>query len=197
MCSWTDFPPYRKDRPLQKPVKIAGQPIAALLENLKHPTDGVRHRTRVELSGRDSDAVIAAAQKWSRDFDPDNEVEAHHLLEALWLHQQHGVINEELLNTLISSKVPHAANAAKTVKHLWYNVESGASGFAAPAEIELVKFDTPKHLKGKDRDGTSSDRPSINGNPTVRRVTFPTARAMQTFIHRCSTARGSTAMRNV
>ena len=141
-----------KDRPLQKPVKIAGQPIAALLENLKHPTDGVRHRTRVELSGRDSDAVIAAAQKWSRDFDPDNEVEAHHLLEALWLHQQHGVINEELLNTLISSKVPHAANAAKTVKHLWYNVESGASGFAAPAEIELVKFDTPKHLKGKDRD---------------------------------------------
>ena len=43
-----------KDRPLQKPVKIHDQPITALLENLKHPVNGVRHRTRVELSGRDS-----------------------------------------------------------------------------------------------------------------------------------------------
>ncbi len=34
-----------KDRPLQEPVKIAGQPIAALLENLKHPVNGVRHQT--------------------------------------------------------------------------------------------------------------------------------------------------------
>ncbi len=141
-----------KDRPLQQPVKIAGEPIEVLLENLKHPVDGVRHRTRVELSGRDSDAVIAAAQKWCKNFDPDNEVEAHHLLEALWLHQQHGVINEDLLNTLLASHVPHAANAAKTVKHLWYNVESGASGFAAPAELEFVKFETPKHLKGKNKD---------------------------------------------
>lgn len=141
-----------KNRPLQKPVKIAGQPIEVLLENLKHPVDGVRHRTRVELSARDSDEVIAAAQKWCKNFDPDNETEAHHLLEALWLHQQHGAVNEDLLNTLLASHVPHAANAAKTVKHLWYNVESGASGFAAPAELEFVKFDTPKHLKGKDKD---------------------------------------------
>ena len=141
-----------KDRPLQEPVKISGASIEALLENLKHPVDGVRHRTRVELSARDTETVIAAAQKWCRNFDPDNEQEAHHLLEALWLHQQHGVINEELLNKLLASQVPHAANAANTVKHLWYNVESGASGFAAPAELEFVKFDTPKHLTGKDKD---------------------------------------------
>ncbi|MCK4685912.1 MAG: hypothetical protein KAT44_13200, partial [Pirellulales bacterium] len=38
-----------KGRPLQKPVLIAGESIEALLENLKHPTNGVRHRTRVEL----------------------------------------------------------------------------------------------------------------------------------------------------
>ena len=43
-------------RPLQEPVAIHGQPIGKLLENLKHPVDGVRHRSRVELSGRDSDA---------------------------------------------------------------------------------------------------------------------------------------------
>jgi len=140
-----------KDRPLQKPVKIAGEPIEALLDNLKHPINGIRHRTRVELSARDSDAVIAATQKWIKGLDPNDEAEAHHLLEALWVHQQHGATNEELLNTVLNSEIPHAANAARTVKHLWYNVESGASGFAAPAEIEFVKFDPPKHLSGNDR----------------------------------------------
>ena len=141
-----------KDRPLQKPVKIHGQPIAALLENLKHPVNGVRHRTRVELSARDSDAVIAATREWMKDFDPNDETEAHHLLEALWLHQQHNVRNEELLNTLLNSDVMHAAVAASTVKHFWYNVDTkGASGFAAPPESEFVKFNPPKHLSGADK----------------------------------------------
>lgn len=142
-----------KDRPLQEPVKIHGQPIAALLENLKHPVDGVRHRTRVELSARDSDAVIAATREWMKDFDPNDETEAHHLLEALWLHQQHNVQNDELLNTLLNSDVMHAVVAANTVKHFWYNVDTkGASGFAAPPESEFVKFDPPKHLSGADKD---------------------------------------------
>ncbi|WP_197454820.1 PVC-type heme-binding CxxCH protein [Stieleria varia] len=141
-----------KDRPLQAAVKIEGEPIEALLENLKHRVNGIRHRTRVELSGRDSDEVIAATQQWMKDFDPNDETEAHHLLEALWLHQQHGVPNEELLNTLLSSDVKHAVVAAKTVEHFWKNVDAtGASGFAAPAEIEFVKFSPPKHLKRADR----------------------------------------------
>ncbi|MDP7303602.1 MAG: GDSL-type esterase/lipase family protein, partial [Pirellulaceae bacterium] len=141
-----------KDRPLQKPVKIHGQPIAALLENLKHPVNGVRHRTRVELSDRNSDTVIAATREWMKDFDPNDETEAHHLLEALWLHQQHNVRNEGLLNSLLNSDVMHAAVAAGTVKHFWYNVDTkGTSGFAAPSEREFVKFDPPKHLSGADK----------------------------------------------
>ena len=142
-----------KGRPLQEPVKIEGQPIETLLENLKHPVNGVRHRTRVELSERDSDAVIAAAEQWIKDFDPNDENEAHHLLEALWLHQQHHVRNEALLNTLLSSDVPHAVVAARTVQHFWENVTvQGASGFAAPAEIEFVKFTPPRHLSRSDRE---------------------------------------------
>lgn len=141
-----------KDRPLQKPVKIAGQPIDALLENLKHPVNGVRHRTRVELSGRNSDEVIAATQKWMANFDPNDETEAHHLLEALWMHQQHNVRNEELLNTLLNSSVRHAVVAAKTVQHFWYNVDAtGASDFAAPAAFEIVKFESPKFLSPEDQ----------------------------------------------
>ncbi len=141
-----------KDRPLQKPVRIHGEPIEALLENLKHPVNGVRHRTRVELSNRDSKEVIAAAQKWMAHFNADDEKEAHHLLEALWLHQQHNVKNQPLLEKLLNSSVKHAVVAAKTVHHFWNNVDAiGSSGFAAPAPEEFVKFDPPKHLSPAER----------------------------------------------
>lgn len=134
-------------RPLQEPVAIHGQPIEELLENLKHPVDGVRQRTRVELSGRDSEEVIAAAQAWAKDFDPNDESEAHHLLEALWLHQQHNVKNTELLNKLLDSEVPHAAVAAKTVQHFWTTFDARlADNFVAPPEHHVVNYRTPRHL---------------------------------------------------
>ncbi|MFP6765260.1 MAG: PVC-type heme-binding CxxCH protein, partial [Planctomycetaceae bacterium] len=141
-----------KNRPLQKPVPIHGQSIESLLENLKHPVNGIRHRTRVELSSRDSKAVIAATQKWIQKFDADDEKEAHHLLEALWLHQQNNVRNETLLKTLLDSKVKHAVVAASTVKHFWHNVDAtGAQGFVAPAEVEFVKYDPPRRLSPDDQ----------------------------------------------
>jgi putative heme-binding domain-containing protein len=87
-----------------------------------------------------------------KDFNPDDETQAHHLLEALWLHQQHGVRDEALLKKLLASKVPHAAMAAATVKHFWHDVDqNGAGGFVAQPELELVKFDPPSHLTGADR----------------------------------------------
>ncbi|MEM9369048.1 MAG: PVC-type heme-binding CxxCH protein, partial [Planctomycetota bacterium] len=139
-----------KNRPLQEPVAIHGQPIAALLENLKHPVNGVRHRTRVELSGHNSKQVIAATRDWMKDFDPNDETESHHLLEALWLHQQHHVSDKELLDKLLNSSVAHAALAANTVKHFWENVDvKGATNFAGPPESHFVKYKAPAHF---DRD---------------------------------------------
>ena len=139
-----------KDRPLQKPVAIHGEPIAKLLENLKHPVDGVRQRTRVELSSRDSDEVIAAAQAWAADFDPNDEEEAHHILEALWLHQQHNVKNQELLAKLLDSEVGHAATAAGIVQHFWTKFDARlASSFAANPEMHVVNYRPPRHLDKK------------------------------------------------
>ena len=139
-----------KDRPLQKPVAIADQPIEALLKNLEHPVNGVRHRTRVELSSRDSAAVISATQKWMKDFDVNDEEEAHHLLEALWMHQQHNVKNIELANRLANSDVSHAAVAANTVKHFWEKVNvNGATRFAASPESHIVNYRPPRHLDKK------------------------------------------------
>ena len=137
-------------RPLQAPVAIADQPIPALLENLKHPTDGVRHRTRIELSARDSKEVIAATQTWMKQFDPAKKADAHHLLEALWLHQQHNIRNPELLGQLLKSPEPHARIAAGTVQHLWFNVEASTHGGIiaglqeAAAQKSGILSDTPE-----------------------------------------------------
>lgn len=142
-----------KGRPLQEPVAIHGQPIEELLENLKHPVDGVRHRTRIELSARDSDEVLAAAQQWAKNFDPNDETEAHHLLEALWLHQQHNATNEELLAKLLDSEVPHAAVAARTVQHFWTRFDAKRAGeFAGSPELHIVDYRPPKHLDGQYHD---------------------------------------------
>lgn len=149
-----------KGRPLQAPVAIAGQPIPALLENLKHAADGVRHRTRVELSARDTKEVIAATQTWLKQFDPTKTEHAHHLLEALWLHQQHNVQNAALLDQVLKSPEPHARIAANTVKHLWFNVEASTRGgvIAGMAEIAAQKS------------GILSDTPALT---TIRIGTIP------------------------
>ncbi|MBT5915842.1 MAG: cytochrome C precursor, partial [Opitutae bacterium] len=127
-------------RPLQKKVAIDGQPIEALLENLKHPTDGVRHRTRVELSERKTDNVIQATQKWMKQFDPKKKEDGHHLLEALWVHQQHNRRNGRLLNDLLKSPNPHARMAALTVQHHWYNADPAkGSQVMEEEEIEVAQ----------------------------------------------------------
>ncbi len=137
-------------RPLQAPVAIDGQPIPALLENLKHPVDGVRHRTHVELSGRDTKDVIAALQNWIKQFDPNKKEDAHNLLEALWVYQQHNVKNPALLGQLLNSPEPHARIAAATVKQLWFNVEASqrggviASAEEGPAKKSGILSDTPE-----------------------------------------------------
>jgi azurin len=125
-------------KPLQKPVKIEGQPIPSLLNNLKHPVDSVRHRTRVELSERNSKDVIAATKKWMAQFDPKKSADAHHLLEALWLHQQHNSRDIKLLNDLLKSPEPHARVAAQTVQHHWFNADPAAGAGQAQEKVEEI-----------------------------------------------------------
>jgi mono/diheme cytochrome c family protein/glucose/arabinose dehydrogenase len=141
-----------KDRPLQEPVAIDGQPVEALLENLKHPVDGVRHRTRIELSERDPAAVIAAVDKWVKRLDPDKKEDAHHLLEALWQYQQHDVRNEALLNVVLNSPEPHARIAAATVKHFWGPADPTQGKRPGPVADpdEKIAVTVPSHLSKED-----------------------------------------------
>ncbi|MCB1126701.1 MAG: HEAT repeat domain-containing protein, partial [Verrucomicrobiae bacterium] len=106
-------------RPLLKPKRIAGAPIPELLERLKEPENNVRTRAKVELGTRPTDAVIAAVQEWAKQFDPAEVADQHALMEALWVHQWHDVVNEPLLRQMLRSPEPHARAAATRVLCCW------------------------------------------------------------------------------
>ena len=108
-------------RPLSKHVKIDGQSINKLLDLLKHPINGIRQRARVELSEHPSDKVLAATEKWVKQFDPKAKEDAHHFLEALWLYQRNDTKNEALLDQVLNSPEEHARISARTVKQFWDN----------------------------------------------------------------------------
>lgn len=109
-------PRREDDAPAAAPaVAIAGRLIDDLLDLLKHEDDRIRYRTRIELSGRHSDTVIAAAKAWVARLDPTDPDFEHHRLEALWLGQQHNRPNAGLLGDVLGSPDPRARAAAVRV----------------------------------------------------------------------------------
>ncbi len=118
-------------RPLVEPVKIAGQPIEKLLDVLKEPEDRVRYRARIELGGRNSDEVVAAAQKWAAALDKNDPNYEHNMLEALWIHQYHNIVNTDLLKRMLASPDFRARAAATRVLCYWHD--------RVPDALELLK----------------------------------------------------------
>jgi glucose/arabinose dehydrogenase len=107
------------DRPLLTPVRIAGQPIPALLDALKEPEDRVRYRAKIELSARDSREVMSALKSWMDRLDSKDPRYEHHMMEALWLHQWNNVVNDALLTRMLKSSDPWARAAATRVLCYW------------------------------------------------------------------------------
>ena len=106
-------------RPLLQVKQIAGQPIETLLELLKQPEDRVRYRAKIELSARNTRDVMAALDKWVDQLDKNDPNFAHHLLEALWVHQYHNVVDAQLLGRVLRSEDFHARAAATRVLGYW------------------------------------------------------------------------------
>jgi azurin len=106
-------------RPLDKPWKIAGQPIPALLDLLKAPEDHVRTLAKIELGKHDAAEVIAAVNKWVPGLDKSEPAYEHDVTEALWVHQWHNVIDLDLLKRVLRSPDPHARAAATRVLCYW------------------------------------------------------------------------------
>lgn len=108
-----------KTRPLLEPSKISGEPIPALLELLKMPEDRTRYRAKRELADRDSKEVLAELKKWTAGLDSADEDHEHQLLESLWMYQTHDVVNQELLQKLLTASDHRARAAATRVLSFW------------------------------------------------------------------------------
>jgi len=100
--------------------------IPQLLEKLKSRENRIRYRTRLELSGRPAQDVIAALRTWIPRLDRSDEWYEHHLLEALWVHEHHNVVNERLLNALLKAEDSRARAAAIKVLTDWRDRIPGA-----------------------------------------------------------------------
>jgi putative heme-binding domain-containing protein len=130
-------------RPLEKPASVAGEPIDKLLDLLRDPDDRVRSRARIELSGRDTKAVIAAARQWMQKLDSRDPAVSHDLLEALWLFQSHNVIEPDLLNRVLHSPSDKARAAAVRVCAYWQDRLPNVLELLRPAaedESSLVRL---------------------------------------------------------
>jgi len=114
----------QNDRPLGRSPAIAGQPVEELLKVLGHPIERIRYRTRIEISGRKTEEVIKATKSWLAGKNGDSESGIRSMLEGLWIHQQHNVLNLELLDQLLGCN-DHRARAAATrvLSHWRYLVE--------------------------------------------------------------------------
>ena len=107
-------------KPLVTPVKIAGEPIATLLDYFKtEPEERTRYRVRTELGNRPTDDVLAEVKKWTASLDKSDPEYEHHILETLWLHQRHDVVNEGLLRQVLRSPDARARAAATRVLCYW------------------------------------------------------------------------------
>lgn len=108
-----------KDRPLVVPPQIAGASAAHVLDVLKVYEDRARSRARAELRARPTAEVVPALEVWVAGLDPNDRDHAHHLVEALWVYQAHDVVNEPLLDRILSSPEPRARAAATRVLSFW------------------------------------------------------------------------------
>ena len=106
-------------RPLAVPPKIDGEPIPALLELLKRPENQIRNLAKIELGKHDSAEVVAATKTWLAGLDQKSPDFAHHLTEALWVHQWHNVVDLDLLARVLASPNADARAAATRVVGYW------------------------------------------------------------------------------
>lgn len=112
------------DRPLLEPANVAGATIEELFDNLKLPEFRTRHRTRLELRGRDASEVLQHLDTWVTNLDESDEKYEHNLLEGLWVSWGLNRVDEELLRELLEAEDHRVrAAAARVLRYTGHQVE--------------------------------------------------------------------------
>ena len=102
-------------KPLVKPTPIAGRPVPELVSLLADPTDRVRGRTRLELSGRPEAEVVPAVKAWLAKQDRNDAAFEHHQVEALWTLRHFDQVEPQLLESVLAAKDPRSRVAGMRV----------------------------------------------------------------------------------
>ena len=111
-------------RDLLNPQPIAGESITSLLRLITHTKDErVRYRARLELSSRPTTAVIEAIRKFIAlgDGEGGPGIYGDARLQLLWLHQNHNVVNSQLLERVLRLPNFHYRAAAVRVVAAWHD----------------------------------------------------------------------------
>ncbi|MFT5240481.1 MAG: glucose/arabinose dehydrogenase/azurin/lysophospholipase L1-like esterase [Candidatus Promineifilaceae bacterium] len=109
-----------KGRPLATPPALAGRSAAELLDFLKAYEDRTRYRARRLLWQVPDEALRPALAKWVSELDAADADVAHQRMEALWLHQQRGWVNADLLSAVLQADDPYARAAATDLLRFWW-----------------------------------------------------------------------------
>lgn len=155
-----------KGRPLLDPVRIHGESIDHLLGLLRHPADAIRHQVRVELSSRDSAEVLTKAKAWAAQLDASKAEDAIPLLEALWLHQQHGASDEALLEKAQAIPDPKAKPALETIAWHWSGRPTYFPG-GTDKETRGMQFRTGYEAYWAKLRGLVEEAPSLTSAKTI------------------------------
>ena len=134
-------------RPLLKPIRLKGQPIAEVCEAFYAKENSTRYRARLELSGRNSEDTVAAVTQWAANKDINNPADAQALLECLWVHEEHRIPNPALLSRVAQAAEPRVRAAAiRTLGH-WGSLVIGSEDLlvnAAQDDSALVRAEAVK-----------------------------------------------------
>lgn len=111
-----------KGQQLLKPFKMQGKPVVEVLQNFFSKENGMRYRTRIELSGRNTEEVVREVLAFTKLLDPKKATadrdEAQALLECLWVHEEHRMPNMALVQKTFQADEPRVrAAAVRTLGH--------------------------------------------------------------------------------
>jgi mono/diheme cytochrome c family protein len=122
---------------LDPPAIPAGTTAAErleLFELLRLPESNTRHHARRRLQRAPADLVLPEATAWFAGVPETDPLRGRLLLELLWLHRAHGVVDQRLLERAASFDDPRVrAGAVRVVRH-WLDEGAIATG----AVLELL-----------------------------------------------------------
>lgn len=110
-----------KKRPLVTKLPLQNANIKVVLDALKLPEDLSRESARQVLKERGANAVAPELDKWVAALDKNDNQYMHHKLEALWVYQALGKVNEPLLLELLGANDHKFRAAALRAMGFWYD----------------------------------------------------------------------------